>query len=78
MKLFAVHAKHTPTQTEVCFLVVADAQDKAGWPLLDTYQEFDRNFFPISFQFISDAPGRNPQVISYFGPQKLEPNKKIS
>ncbi len=77
MKLFAVHARHISTQTNVCFLVVADTQDKAGWPLLGTYLEFDRNFFPESFQFISEAPDKNSQVFGYFGPQELEPNKKI-
>ncbi len=76
MQLFAVKAKHTATQTEVCFLVVAETQVKAGWPLLNTYHEFDRIFFPISFQLICSAPGKNSQVIGFFGPQEFEPSKK--
>lgn len=76
MKLFAVHAKHIPTQKSVCFLVVAETEDVTGRPLLGTYKEFDRNFFPESFQFICDAPDKKSQVIGYFGPQELEPNKK--
>jgi hypothetical protein len=76
MKLFAVHARHISTSKSVCFLVVSDTQDKAGWPLLGTYQKFDLNFFPESFQFICDASGKTSEVIGYFGPQELEPNKK--
>lgn len=68
-QLVAIDAINTITNEKVCFLVVAENIDRAGWPLLAKYGgKFTEQYEPLTFRPMCPAPDRKPQVLDAFGP----------